>query len=491
MKRLLGILEGVAILNHSGAENPAVTGITSDSRLVTEGTVFVAVKGTQVDGHQFVEGALKAGASVIVFVDPNVEKFSVGFPEVSFLHVTSSAKALGILACNWFGNPSRKLTLVAVTGTNGKTTIATLLHQLFGELGYKVGLLSTVENKIGEDIIPSTHTTPDPVSLNQLLAQMVASGCTHAFMEASSHAIDQERIAGLDFNGAIFSNITHDHLDYHGTFDAYIAAKKKLFDDLPAKAFSLVNADDRRGKVMVQNTRSKIQTYSLQTMAPFRGRVLSNTLQGLHMEMNGKEVWFRLVGDFNAYNLLSVFGAALLLGENEEQVLIALSGLSPVRGRFERVILNNGGVAIVDYAHTPDALVNVLETIRSMQTPGEQLITVVGCGGNRDKTKRPVMAQVASKLSTQVILTSDNPRNEEPMQIIQEMLAGVPISARRKVAIMEDRETAIREAVAMVQPTDVVLVAGKGHETYQEINGVKHPFDDRQKVLETQTPILK
>ena len=491
MKRLLDILEGVAILNHSGAENPVVTGITADSRQVTEGTVFVAVKGTQADGHQFVEGALKAGASAIVYVDPNTEKLSAGFPEVSFLHVTSSAKALGIMACNWFGNPSRKLTLVAVTGTNGKTTIATLLHQLFGELGYKVGLLSTVENKIGEDVIPSTHTTPDPVSLNQLLSQMVATGCTHAFMEASSHAIDQERIAGLDINGAIFSNITHDHLDYHGTFDAYIAAKKKLFDDLPAKAFSLVNADDRRGKVMVQNTRSKIQTYSLQTMAPFRGRVLSNTLQGLHMEMNGKEVWFRLVGDFNAYNLLSVFGAALLLGENEEQVLIALSGLSPVRGRFERVILNNGGVAIVDYAHTPDALINVLETIRSMQTPGEQLITVVGCGGNRDKTKRPVMAQVASKLSTQVILTSDNPRNEEPMQIIQEMLAGVPISARRKVAIMEDRETAIREAVAMVQPTDVVLVAGKGHETYQEIKGVKHPFDDRQKILETQIPILK
>ncbi len=491
MKRLLDILEGVAILNHSGAENPVVTGITSDSRQVTEGTVFVAVKGTQADGHQFVEGALKAGASAIVYVDPNTEKLSAGFPEVSFLHVTSSAKALGIMACNWFGNPSRQLTLVAVTGTNGKTTIATLLHQLFGELGYKVGLLSTVENKIGEDVIPSTHTTPDPVSLNQLLSQMVATGCTHAFMEASSHAIDQERIAGLDFNGAIFSNITHDHLDYHGTFDAYIAAKKKLFDDLPAKAFSLVNADDRRGKVMVQNTRSKIQTYSLQTMAPFRGRVLSNTLQGLHMEMNGKEVWFRLVGDFNAYNLLSVFGAALLLGENEEQVLVSLSGLSPVRGRFERVILNNGGVAIVDYAHTPDALINVLETIRSMQTPGEQLITVVGCGGNRDKTKRPVMAQVASKLSTQVILTSDNPRNEEPMQIIQEMLAGVPISARRKVAIMEDRETAIREAVAMVQPTDVVLVAGKGHETYQEIKGVKHPFDDRQKILETQIPILK
>lgn len=490
MKKLIDILEDVSILNHSGAENPVVTGITSDSRQVTEGTVFVAVKGTQVDGHQFVEVALKAGASAIVYVDPNTEKLSTSFPDVSFLHVTSSAKALGILACNWFGNPSRQLTLVAVTGTNGKTTIATLLHQLFGELGYKVGLLSTVENKIGEEVIPSTHTTPDPVSLNQLLAQMVASGCTHAFMEASSHAIDQERIAGLDFNGAIFSNITHDHLDYHGTFDAYIAAKKKLFDELPAKAFSLVNADDRRGKVMVQNTRSRIQTYSLQTMAPFRGRVLSNTLQGLHMEMNGKEIWFRLVGDFNAYNLLSVFGAALLLGENEEQVLIALSGLSPVRGRFERVILNNGGVAIVDYAHTPDALVNVLETIRSMQTPGEQLITVVGCGGNRDKTKRPVMAQVAAKLSTQVILTSDNPRNEEPMQIIQEMLAGVPISARRKVAIMEDRETAIREAVAMVQPTDVVLVAGKGHETYQEIKGVKHPFDDRRKVLETQTSKL-
>ena len=490
MIRLFDILQSVPLLKHSGAENPVVTGVTADSRKIEMGTVFVAVPGTQFDGHQFIEASLKAGASVIIFEESPSEKLMSEFSDRSFLKIFSSAATLGLLACNWFGNPSRKMKLVAITGTNGKTTTATLLHQLFSELGYQTGLLSTVENKIGEEVIPSTHTTPDPVSLNKLLSQMLAAGCTHVFMEASSHAIHQERIAGLEFSGAIFSNITHDHLDYHGTFDNYIAAKKKLFDELPPKAFCLVNADDRRSKIMVQNTRSRVHSYSLQAMAPFRGKVLSNTLQGLHMEMNGKEVWFRLVGDFNAYNLLSVFGAAILLGENEEQVLIALSDLSPVRGRFERVILTNGGVAIVDYAHTPDALVNVLETIRSMQTPGEQLITVVGCGGNRDKAKRPVMAQVAAKLSSQVFLTSDNPRGEEPMEIIQEMLAGVPASLRRKVAILEDRETAIREAVSMVKPMDVVLVAGKGHETYQEIKGVKYPFDDRQKILDTQTPNL-
>jgi UDP-N-acetylmuramoyl-L-alanyl-D-glutamate--2,6-diaminopimelate ligase len=491
MKKLSELFPPSLEIRRTGSSDPVISGVTGDSRKVESGFVFVAIKGTQTDGHAYLKSALEAGAAALIFEEAPEALLFQQFPDRVFIQVANPGKALGLLASNWFGNPSRSMQVVAVTGTNGKTTTATLLYQLFVDLGYKVGLLSTVENIIDGKVIPSTHTTPDPVSLNELLAKMKAAGCTHVFMEASSHAIHQERIAGLDIDGAIFSNITHDHLDYHGTFDNYIAAKKKLFDDLKPTAFSLVNADDRRSKIMVQNTLSKVYSFSLQTITPFRGKVLSNTLLGLHMEINGKEIWFRLVGDFNAYNLLSVFGAALLLGENEEQVLLALSGLSPVRGRFERIALHNGAIAIVDYAHTPDALVNVLETIKSMQTPGEQLITVVGCGGNRDKTKRPVMAQVASKLSSMVILTSDNPRGEEPMDIIQDMLAGVPISARRKVTILEDRETAIREAISLVNNADVVLVAGKGHETYQEIKGVKYPFDDRQKILETQNPLLK
>jgi len=491
MKKLSALIPASIEIHRSGTFDPMITGVTGDSRKVAPGFVFVAIKGTQTDGHTYLKSALEAGALALVYEDAPEPSLILQYPDRVFIQVGNPAKALGLLASNWFDNPSRSLKVVAVTGTNGKTTTATLLYQLFVELGYKTGLLSTVENKIADEVIPSTHTTPDPVSLNELLARMKSAGCTHVFMEASSHAIHQERIAGLDIDGAIFSNISHDHLDYHGTFDHYIAAKKKLFDDLKPSAFSLVNADDRRGKIMVQNTLSKVYSYSLQTITPFRGKVLSNTLQGLHMEMNGKEIWFRLVGDFNAYNLLAVFGAALLLGENEEQVLLALSGLSPVRGRFERIVLQNGAIAIVDYAHTPDALVNVLETIKSMQTPGEQLITVVGCGGNRDKTKRPIMAQVASKLSSTVILTSDNPRGEEPMSIIQDMLAGVPISARRKVTILEDREIAIREAISLVNNADVVLIAGKGHETYQEIKGVKHPFDDREKILGTQKNLLK
>ena len=486
MKSLNEILAKVVLGRVSGSLELEVAGIVMDSRLVKPGFLFVAVAGTLTDGHQFIEKAIENGAVAIVFAADGIETDQ----RLTWIKVSDSAEALGLIAGNWFGNPSRDLTLVAVTGTNGKTTVATLLYQLFMDLGYQVGLLSTVENKIGEEIIPATHTTPDAISLNELLAKMKAAGCSHVFMEASSHAIHQRRIAGLTFKGAIFSNISHDHLDYHGSFENYIYAKKMLFDGLSGSSFSLVNVDDKRGKVMVQNTASKIQTYSLQTGANFRGKVLSNTLEGLHMEMNGKEVWFRLVGDFNAYNLVAVFGAAILLGENEDEVLLALSALNPVRGRFERILLKNGAVSIIDYAHTPDALVNVLETIKSMQIPGESLITVVGCGGNRDKTKRSVMAEVASRLSTQVILTSDNPRNEDPKAIIQEMMDGVPLGSRRKVAIIEDREAAIREAIAMTKASDVVLIAGKGHETYQEIQGVKYPFDDREKVLETQKPIF-
>jgi UDP-N-acetylmuramoyl-L-alanyl-D-glutamate--2,6-diaminopimelate ligase len=485
MKELVNILSNIAFVRVSGPENPAITGIALDSRLVQPGFLFVAVSGTQTDGHDFIDKAIAAGAAAVVFQKP------VAIPgQVAAIQVKDSAEALALIACSWYEHPSRKLKLTAVTGTNGKTTVATLLHALFLELGYRTGLLSTVENKINEEVIPSTHTTPDAIALNALLADMVKAGCSHAFMEASSHAIHQRRIAGLQFQGAVFTNLSHDHLDYHGTYDHYIAAKKMLFDGLPESAFSLVNADDKRARIMVQNTASKIRTYSLQTGANFRGRVISNTLQGLQMEINGKEVWFRLVGDFNAYNLTAVFGTAVLLGEKEDEVLLALSSLNPVRGRFERIPLGSGGVAIVDYAHTPDALINVLKTIKSMQIPGERIITVVGCGGNRDKTKRPIMAQAACKFSQQVILTSDNPRFEDPGTIIREMMDGVPFSSRRMTAIIEDREAAIQEAIKMAGPQDVVLIAGKGHETYQEINGVKYPFDDKEKVLLTQKPVL-
>lgn len=482
MKKLSEILQSIALQQVFGSTDRWVEGIAFDSRQVKPGYVFVAVKGTQVDGHQYLQKAVESGAIAVVYQ----EGTGIANSEVVQIQVVDSAQALGMMACNWYEQPSKNLKLVAVTGTNGKTTTATLLHALFRQLGYRAGLLSTVENKIVDDVIPATHTTPDPLALNELLFKMVKAGCSHAFMEASSHAIHQKRIAGLEFAGAVFTNITHDHLDYHGTFENYIKAKKLLFDGLPKSAFSLVNVDDRRGKVMVQNTASKVHTFSLETGASFRGKLLSNTLHGLHMEVDGKEIWFQLVGSFNAYNLLAVYGVARLLGESDEEVRIALSSLLPVRGRFERVTLKNGTTVIIDYAHTPDALQNVLETIQSMREADEQLITVVGCGGNRDKAKRPVMAEVASKLSDHVILTSDNPRNEDPKQIIQEMLDGVAFSARRKVAVIEDREIAIREAINLAKPADIVLVAGKGHESYQEVNGVKLPFDDRQKVLETQ-----
>jgi UDP-N-acetylmuramoyl-L-alanyl-D-glutamate--2,6-diaminopimelate ligase len=490
MKQLHHLLENLSILNRFGEGNPEVAGITADSRLVAAGFAFVAVKGTVSDGHAFIETALQNGASVVVTEAFVPETLVQRFPEVVFLQVASSSKALGFMASAWFDHPSASLRIVAVTGTNGKTTTATLLYDLFTELGYVSGLISTVENRIAGEVLSSTHTTPDAVSLQALLARMRSAGCTHVFMEASSHAIHQNRIAGLHLEGAIFSNITHDHLDYHGTFDQYIAAKKKLFDELPETAFSLVNADDRRGKIMVQNTKSSVFSYTLKSMAKFRARVLSNTLQGLQMDINGKEVWFHLVGEFNAYNLLAVFGAACLLGEDEESILLALSGLSPARGRFERIPIRNGAIAIVDYAHTPDALTNVLETIRSMQVPGENLITVVGCGGNRDSAKRPVMGQVAAKLSTRVILTSDNPRDEDPMSILTQMLAGVPISARKKVTLLEDREAAIQDAIASSHKGDVVLIAGKGHETYQEVKGTRYPFDDREKILRIQSSVL-
>lgn len=486
MKTLAEILTGLTPVKVLGSPAGELKGLTMDSRKVEPGFVFVAVKGTLSDGHLFIPQAVEKGAAVVVV--ESLQDISTGVVQVQ---VTDSAEALGIMAGNWFGNPSRNLKLVAVTGTNGKTTVSTLLYQLFGQLGYRSGLISTVENRIGEEVLPSTHTTPDAVSLQALLARMQREGCTHVFMEASSHAIHQRRIAGLEIDVAVFTNITHDHLDYHGTFEHYIQAKKGLFDGLKKGASCLVNVDDKRGKVMVQNTLARVFTYSLKSPANFRGRIISNTLQGLELEINQQRAWFRLVGDFNAYNLLAAYGVAEILGEQPESVLLALSDLQPARGRFERLGLNNGATAVVDYAHTPDALLNVLETLRFMLAPGQEIITVVGCGGDRDKAKRPVMAQVAARLSQHLILTSDNPRSEEPEAIIMDMMKGVPLSARRKVSIIEDREAAIKEAVQIAKPEDVVLIAGKGHETYQEIKGVRYPFDDKEIVLKTKSPVVR
>ena len=484
MKVLKDILYKVSLLAVEGDTNVAVEAVQFDSRKVEEGSVFVAVSGTQVDGHRYIAQAVEQGAVAVVCEELPEEKGA----DVTYVQVESSAKALGLMTSNFYDNPSAKLQLVAVTGTNGKTTVATLLHQLFMLLGYHTGLLSTVNNQINEQVIPSTHTTPDAVQLNALLAQMVQQGCTHTFMEASSHAIAQYRMSGLTLAGAIFTNISHDHLDYHETFDNYIKAKKQLFDQLPREAFALVNVDDKRGRIMLQNTKARSYTYSLKSVSDFKAKVLSNSFQGLELSIGSKdlaprEVWFNLIGDFNAYNLLAVYGAAVLLEESSEEVLTQLSAVRPARGRFEQVISPEGVIAIVDYAHTPDALKNVLNTIQNVRTKNETVICLVGCGGDRDKTKRPEMAAIAAQLSDRVILTSDNPRSEDPDQIIREMQAGVSASNYKKVLTITNRKEAIRAACMMAQPGDIVLVAGKGHETYQEIKGVKHDFDDK-KIIE-------
>lgn len=462
-----------------------ITALTMDSRRVAPGSLFIAVRGTVTDGHQFIAKAIELGASAIL-----CEEIPTDAPEhVAFVQVTDSARAMGLAAANFYGHPSKKVRLVGVTGTNGKTSVATLLFRLFRSLGYRCGLLSTVQNQIDDAVIPATHTTPDSITTNQLLVQMLERGCTHVFMEVSSHAVVQERIAGLHFAGGIFTNITHDHLDFHGTFDNYIKAKKGFFDQLPRAAFALTNADDKRGGIMLQNTLARKESYSLQTLGTFKGKILADGLFGLEMDIDDRRVWFKLIGRFNAYNLLAVYGAAVLLDEDPEDVLTQLSGLMPPPGRFEQVISPDRVVGIVDYAHTPDALQNVLETIAEFSQESEagrlpqgrlpQVITVVGCGGNRDAAKRPVMAAIACKLSTRVILTSDNPRNEDPMAILEQMQAGVPPIDFKKTLTIEDRREAIERAVSLAKPHDVILVAGKGHETYQEIKGVKHDFDDR------------
>ncbi|MBC7921652.1 MAG: UDP-N-acetylmuramoyl-L-alanyl-D-glutamate--2,6-diaminopimelate ligase [Ferruginibacter sp.] len=477
---LKDILYKVSLQSVSGDTGVEITQIAFDSRAVKPGTLFVALRGTQVDGHQFIGKAVELGAAAVL-CEAMPDSLREG---VAYAQVPDSAVAMGWAASNFHGNPSARLQLVGVTGTNGKTTSVTLLHQLFRRLGYHAGLLSTVQNQIDETVIPATHTTPDAVSLNALLAQMVKGGCTHCFMEVSSHAVAQHRIAGLTFAGGVFTNITHDHLDFHRTFDNYLQAKKQFFDGLPATAFALVNADDKRGGVMMQNTAARKNTFSLQTLATFKARLLADSLHGLHAEVEGREVWFKLIGRFNAYNLLGVYGAAVLLGEEPEEVLTQLSGLNAAPGRFEQVVSSREVVGIVDYAHTPDALENVLSTIGKLREGNQQIITVVGCGGNRDGAKRPLMAEIACKMSDMVILTSDNPRDEDPLAIIEQMQKGVSATHAKKTLIVPDRREAIRRACALAKPKDIILLAGKGHETYQEIKGVKYDFDDR-KILQS------
>jgi UDP-N-acetylmuramoyl-L-alanyl-D-glutamate--2,6-diaminopimelate ligase len=438
--------------------------------------MFIATVGTVADGHQFITSAIEKGASVIV-----CEKLPKKLDAtVTYVVVDNSSRAMGLIAAAYYQHPSKKLKLVGVTGTNGKTTVATLLSNLFQELGYKVGLLSTVENKINNTVIPSTHTTPDSITINELLLDMIAANCDYCFMEVSSHATVQERIAGLSFTGAIFTNISHDHLDFHQTFEEYIKAKKYFFDQLPASAFALTNSDDKRGAVMLQNTKAHAKTYALQSMATFKAKIIENQFSGLFLNIDAEEVWFKMVGSFNAYNLLAVYATAMLLDQDKTRVLTILSTLSGAEGRFDYTIAPNGVIGIVDYAHTPDAIKNVLQTIANIRKGNETVIAIVGCGGDRDKTKRPIMAEVACKLSDKVILTSDNPRTEDPAAILKEMEAGVPISLKKKTITIQDRKEAIRTACHLAKSGDIILLAGKGHEKYQEINGVKFPFDDKQ-----------
>lgn len=479
MRDLSDIIQGLAFTELQGSADVEISAVVFDSRKVVPGCLFVAVKGTVVDGHDYIEQAVKDGAAAVICEE--LPHHVTG--EVDFLMVSDSAAALGIVAANFYDNPSDKLKLVGVTGTNGKTTIATLLYKLFRDLGYKCGLLSTVENQVNGQVVASTHTTPDPVELNSLLNDMVALGCDYCFMEVSSHAVAQHRIEGLQFSGAIFSNLTHDHLDYHKTFDAYLKAKKTFFDQLPKTAFALTNVDDKNGNVMLQNTKAHKKSYALKNMADFKVKILENQFGGLLLNIDGEEAWFRLVGSFNAYNLLAVYATAMLLDQDKANVLTSLSKLSGAEGRFDYIISPNKVVGIVDYAHTPDAVQNVLTTIHDLRKNTEKVITIIGCGGDRDKSKRPIMASMACEWSDKVILTSDNPRSEDPAQIIKDMEAGVTAANARKTISIVDRREAIKTACHLAQPGDIILLAGKGHEKYQEIQGVKNHFDDKEELL--------
>lgn len=480
--KLKKLIQTLDVVETAGDGEVEITGVESDSRKVEDGFLFVAVRGTAVDGHDYIDAAIAKGAVAVVCEE--ISDKAAAEKNVCFVCVKDSAEALGKVVSAWYGNPSSKLTLVGVTGTNGKTTIATLLYEMFRRMGHKVGLISTVCNYVDGEAIPTEHTTPDPITLHSLMARMVDAGCEYAFMEVSSHAIDQRRISGLSFNGGIFTNLTRDHLDYHKTVENYLKAKKKFFDDLPADAFALTNADDKSGMVMLQNTAAKKLTYSLRTLADFKGNILESHFDGTEMVINGREVTTLFVGRFNAYNLLAVYGAAVSLGKDPEEILVVLSALHSVSGRFETIQSPLGYTAIVDYAHTPDALTNVLNGIHDVLLGRGRIITVVGAGGNRDKGKRPLMAKEAAKLSDQVILTSDNPRFEDPVEIIRDMAAGLNPSDKKHTLCITDRAQAIKTAAMLARKGDVILVAGKGHEDYQEVKGVKHHFDDREKLRE-------
>ncbi len=476
--KLKDLLSGIEVVEVKGDLESGVSGIESDSRKCLDGYLFIAIKGVQVDGHNYIKSALELGAKTVVYTDP-IDTAAEG---VTFVKVGDSLDAAGKIASHWFGNPSDKLILVGVTGTNGKTTTATLLYHMFRKLGHKAGLLSTVANYVNEEEFHATHTTPDPISLNEMLAKMVTAGCEYAFMEVSSHAIHQKRISGLSFNGAIFSNLTQDHLDYHLTMENYLKAKKAFFDNLPASAFALTNIDDKNGLVMLQNTKASKHTYSVRSLADFKARIIEKHFDGTSITINDKELEVQFVGVFNVYNLLAVYGATVLLGQDPEQALVVLSQLKPVSGRFETIRAPKGFTAIVDYAHTPDALTNVLTAIHDVLEGKGRVISVVGCGGNRDKTKRPIMAREAVRLSDQVILTSDNPRFEEPEMIIHDMEDGLTSEQLKNTLSIVDREQAIKTACALAQNGDVILIAGKGHEDYQDVKGVKRHFDDREVV---------
>ena len=487
-KILKDILKNIEILNLVGSDSVEVSSIEFDSRKVTNGSIFVAINGAALDGHKYISKAIELGASVVVYEEDNVDTSAQG---VTFIKVSDTKEVLGLMASNFYGNPSSKLKLVGVTGTNGKTTIATLLYRLFGLLGYNAGLFSTIKILAGEEEIVSTNTTPDPVTLNKYLNQMLESGVTHCFMEVSSHGIAQRRIAGLEFVGGAFTNITRDHLDYHKTFKEYLHVKKRFFDDLPKSAFALTNSDDKNGMVMLQNTKAKKLTYSMKSVSDYKVKLVESHLNGMLLSIDNKEVWTKLIGKFNAYNLLAIYAIAVELGEDSEEVLTAISQLDNVTGRFDHFSSDTGVITVVDYAHTPDALKNVLETINDIRTGNEKLITVVGCGGDRDKGKRPEMAKISCELSDKVVLTSDNPRTEKPEDIIADMEAGVPGEYYNKTVSITDREQGIKSACQEASPGDIILIAGKGHETYQEVMGVKHDFDDSEKAKTILTLLKK